>query len=117
MAYILGFIFIPAAENREASQKRRFLCPARKKAQKHSKSFSKYIVGCLSSIFDEARRKKIPFEAVYPYAGAPKGGLLYLRRRQPLFSAYDNIFMFIVNLCLTIVNAAVIMTSQVIDKR
>ncbi|MBR6108493.1 MAG: hypothetical protein IKQ36_02040, partial [Clostridia bacterium] len=52
-----GSVFILTAENREASQKRRFLCPARKKAQEYSES--------LSSIFDAARRKKIPFEAVY----------------------------------------------------
>ncbi len=53
-----------SAENREASQKRRFLCRARRKAQEYSES--------LSSIFNEARREKIPFEAVYPYVNAPK---------------------------------------------
>ena len=46
------------SENREAPQKRRFLCRARQKAQEYLES--------LSSIFNAARRKKIPFEAVYP---------------------------------------------------
>ena len=52
------------AENCEAPQKRRFLCRTRRKAQEYLES--------LSSILDAVRRKKIPFEAVYPYVNAPK---------------------------------------------
>ena len=42
----------------------------------------------LPSIFNEVRRKKIPFEAMYPYVNVPKVGspsiaLLYLRYLRP----------------------------------
>ena len=60
--------FYALTENREAPKKRRFLCHARRKAQEYSES--------LSSIFNEAWREKIPFEAVYPYADVPKGSFL-----------------------------------------
>ncbi|MBO4878809.1 MAG: hypothetical protein J5544_00960, partial [Clostridia bacterium] len=53
---ILGRLM--SAESRAAPQKRRFLCHARRKAQKYSEG--------LLSIFNEAGRKKVPFEAVYP---------------------------------------------------
>ena len=45
------------------------MCHARRKAQEYSES--------LSSIFNEAWREKIPFEAVYPYADVPKGAFFY----------------------------------------
>jgi hypothetical protein len=64
MAIQPRFFLYLAAENREAPQKRRFLRRTRRKAQEDMES--------LSSIFNAVRRKRIPFEAVYPYVNVPQ---------------------------------------------
>ncbi|MBO4848806.1 MAG: hypothetical protein J5586_06615, partial [Clostridia bacterium] len=42
------------------------------------------LVSGLSSIFNEEGRKKIPFEAVYPYVNAPKALFLFPRLSRDL---------------------------------